>query len=66
MEKSAIIHLLHSIPHINVSLHMVNSTFNPSSEVYIEVKKSGNEFSTYRVELAYRQVFEQLNGSDFK
>lgn len=37
MEKSMIINLLHKIPHINVSLHMVNSTFNPNSDVYIEV-----------------------------
>lgn len=40
MEKSMIIHLLHSIPHINVSLHMVNSTFNPNSDVYIEVSSA--------------------------
>lgn len=41
MEKSFIIHLLHSIPHINVNitgLHVVNSTFNPNSDVYIEVR----------------------------
>lgn len=37
MEKSFIIHLLHSIPHINVSLQFVNSTFNPNSDVYVEV-----------------------------
>lgn len=48
MEKSFIIHLLHSIPHINVSLHgvhMVNSTFNPNSDVYIEVSL---KFSPWR------------------
>jgi hypothetical protein len=37
MEKSFIIHLLHSIPHINISLQFVNSTFNPNSDVYVEV-----------------------------
>lgn len=37
LEKSIIVQLLHSIPHINVSLHFVNSTFNPNSKAYIEV-----------------------------
>jgi hypothetical protein len=37
LEKSIIVQLLHSIPHINVSLHFVNSTFNPNSKSYIEV-----------------------------
>ncbi|XP_034939882.1 protein tweety isoform X4 [Chelonus insularis] len=26
----------HSLPHLNVSLHSVNNTFNPNSEIYIE------------------------------
>lgn len=38
MEKSMIVHLLHSIPHINVSLHFVNSTFDLNSPVYREVR----------------------------
>lgn len=44
MEKSMIVKLLHSVPHINVSLHMVNSTFNPNSDVYIEVREGKDEF----------------------
>ncbi|KAL1130525.1 hypothetical protein AAG570_011771 [Ranatra chinensis] len=26
----------HSLPHVNISLHLVNSTFNPESEIYLE------------------------------
>lgn len=29
--------LLHSLPHLNIKLRLVNSTFNPESEVYLEV-----------------------------
>ncbi|KAJ8679649.1 hypothetical protein QAD02_015436 [Eretmocerus hayati] len=28
--------IFHKFPHVNVSLHVVNSTFNPHSEIYIE------------------------------
>ncbi|XP_044732354.1 protein tweety isoform X3 [Chrysoperla carnea] len=28
--------LLHSLPHLNVSCHRVNSTFNPQSDIYLE------------------------------
>ncbi|KAL1396549.1 hypothetical protein pipiens_010452 [Culex pipiens pipiens] len=39
MEQPAtpfLVELLHSVPHINITLHRVNDTFNPSSTVYIE------------------------------
>lgn len=29
--------IFHSLPHLNVSLHSVNNTFNPHSEIYLEV-----------------------------
>lgn len=29
--------VFHSLPHLNVSLHSVNNTFNPHSEIYLEV-----------------------------
>lgn len=29
--------LLHSLPHLNVTLHIVNSSFDPESPVYLEV-----------------------------
>lgn len=29
--------IFHSFPHLNVSLHLVNSTFAPESELYLEV-----------------------------
>lgn len=37
LQKPFIAELLHSIPHINISLQLVNSTFNPNSDIYIEV-----------------------------
>lgn len=39
MEQPAptfLVELLHSVPHINITLHRVNDTFNPGSTVYIE------------------------------
>lgn len=32
--------IFHSLPHLNVSLHSVNNTFNPHSEIYLEVGRS--------------------------
>lgn len=29
--------VFHGLPHLNVSLHSVNNTFNPHSEIYLEV-----------------------------
>ncbi|KFB37317.1 hypothetical protein ZHAS_00004575 [Anopheles sinensis] len=34
---SFLVQLLHSVPHINITLHRVNDTFNPNSTVYIEL-----------------------------
>lgn len=31
--------IFHSLPHLNVSLHSVNNTFNPHSEIYLEVNR---------------------------
>ncbi|XP_037036928.1 protein tweety-2 isoform X1 [Bradysia coprophila] len=33
---SLLVKLLHSVPHVNITLHVVNNTFNPNSNVYIE------------------------------
>ncbi|KYN07648.1 Protein tweety [Cyphomyrmex costatus] len=33
--------IFHSLPHLNVSLHSVNNTFNPHSEIYLEVGSLG-------------------------
>lgn len=40
--------LLHSLPHLNVTLHRVNSTFDPQSPVYLEVRnrKINNNIET--------------------
>lgn len=34
--STALARLLHGLPHLNVSLHTVNSTFAPHSEIYLE------------------------------
>ncbi|KAL2716114.1 protein tweety isoform X5 [Vespula squamosa] len=31
--------VFHSLPHLNVSLHSVNNTFNPHSEIYLEKRR---------------------------
>ncbi|XP_044760032.1 protein tweety isoform X2 [Coccinella septempunctata] len=31
-----IAHLLHSLPHVNISLHHVNSSFDPYNQIYLE------------------------------
>lgn len=49
-EKSIIVQILHSIPHINVSLNFVNSTFNPNSSAYIEVRKRQTRLSRIKKE----------------
>lgn len=35
---SQIARFFHDLPHLNVSLHSVNNTFNPHSEIYLEVR----------------------------
>lgn len=35
--------VFHSLPHLNVSLHSVNNTFNPHSEIYLEVSETSND-----------------------
>lgn len=29
--------VLHSLPHLNISLHRTNNTFRPTDEIYLEV-----------------------------
>lgn len=36
-QPSILVRLVHSVPHINVTLHRVNSTFDPKSVIYKEV-----------------------------
>ncbi|KAJ6636227.1 Protein tweety-2 [Pseudolycoriella hygida] len=31
-----VVKVLHSVPHVNITLHIVNDTFNPNSNIYIE------------------------------
>lgn len=43
-QPSILVRLVHSVPHINVTLHRVNSTFDPKSVVYREVSKKLHTF----------------------
>lgn len=36
-QPSILVRLVHSVPHINITLHRVNNTFDPKSVIYIEV-----------------------------
>lgn len=29
--------ILHSLPHLNITLHRTNNTFRPTDEIYLEV-----------------------------
>lgn len=37
-QPSILVRLLHSIPHLNITLDSVNSTFDPKSVIYKEVR----------------------------
>lgn len=32
--------LLHTLPHYNITFHLVNNTFRPKNEVYVEVNNN--------------------------
>lgn len=49
---STLVRLLHSVPHVNITLHRVNSTFNPNSDIYIEV----SIFCNFKLEIMYVYV----------
>jgi len=36
-QPSILVKILHSIPHVNYTFRRVNDTFNPDSDVYLEV-----------------------------
>lgn len=38
-QPSILVRLVHSVPHINVTLNRVNSTFDPKSIIYKEVSR---------------------------
>uniref|UniRef100_A0A8W7PTB5 Protein tweety homolog n=1 Tax=Anopheles coluzzii TaxID=1518534 RepID=A0A8W7PTB5_ANOCL len=44
---SFLVQLLHSVPHINITLHRVNDTFNPNSTVYTETRRLGVAFTLF-------------------
>jgi hypothetical protein len=34
--------ILHSLPHLNITLHRTNNTFRPTDEIYLEVSAGSN------------------------
>lgn len=40
--------VLHSLPHLNITLHRTNNTFRPTDEIYLEVSCGTNKF--YKLE----------------
>lgn len=36
-QPSILVRLVHSVPHLNITLNSVNSTFDPKSAIYKEV-----------------------------
>lgn len=43
-QPSILVRLVHSVPHLNVTLNQVNSTFDPKSVIYKEVSKKPKSF----------------------
>lgn len=41
-QPSRLVTILHSIPHLNYTFRRVNDTFNPDSDVYLEVSTPPN------------------------
>lgn len=59
-QPSILVRLVHSVPHINVTLDRVNSTFDPRSVVYKEVSKISNT-CCYRVKFIVKWSNIDLN-----
>lgn len=37
-QPSLLAKLLHTLPHYNITFHLINSTFRPKNELYVEVR----------------------------
>lgn len=61
--------ILHSLPHLNITLHRTNNTFRPTDEIYLEVRLhfflhfvvSKDFFFNYRVWVYWDQSRRQLS-----
>jgi hypothetical protein len=53
VERNLIVQVLHKVPHINVSLHLVDNTFNPSSQAYVEVSWEKKK----KIEIEMEKIF---------
>lgn len=61
-QPSILVRILHSIPHVNYTFQRVNDTFNPDSDVYLEV--SAHRFAAFDYCLQKRKNLSEY--SDFK
>lgn len=43
-QPSILVRLVHSVPHVNISMQRVNSTFDPRSVIYKEVSEFDTSF----------------------
>lgn len=50
----------HQLPHLNISLHLVNSTFAPDSEIYLEVGLEIIRKLTLRVDTHGEEVISKV------
>lgn len=48
--------ILHSLPHLNISLHRTNNTFRPTDEIYLEVRL--HFFLLPQPECVYKGIFQ--------
>jgi len=56
-QPSILVKILHSIPHVNYTFRRVNDTFNPDSDVYLEVSTIPN---TQREKSMYDTIPSQI------
>lgn len=52
-QPSILVRILHSVPHVNYTFQRVNDTFNPDSDIYVEV---GCLITHKRLSLSYVYV----------
>lgn len=52
-QPSILVRLVHSVPHINTTLHRVNSTFDPKSVIYKEVSLSHWIYFSFSLQIIF-------------
>lgn len=56
-QPSILVRLVHSVPHLNVTLNQVNSTFDPKSVIYKEVSEKLRFFYFKKMVCTVQQLF---------